>query len=293
MTRGRWTIVVTVALMVASPAVAGVSGGGSPLPVVGVVSVTPVLGSSCLAVEVPLAEGQALAGVRWYNNDAAAVFPQVLVGSGDPGTAPDLTGAQVVAEQVAGPSAGWGEVTFAMPVGSANGQLFVVFRFPAFAERDGGNGPGLGYVSEGGGLAGLASLDGVEWVRMGCLLAVQPILTDWAAGMTTLSGDADQEGAANPADCARTGLTGVSPNPFNPSTTVAFTLSAPCRARVAVYRLDGRRVAILCDELLAAGEHTRTWHGVDARGRLQGSGVYLIRLEADGLVFTQRMSLVR
>jgi len=293
MTHERWAIVVALALLAAPPAEAGVSGGSSPPPVAGVVSVTPVLAASCLAVEVPLPAGQALAGVRWYHNDGAVAFPQLLVGSGEPGTAPDLATTQVVAEQLIGPSAGWGEITFPIPLGSANGQLFVVFRFPAFAERDGGSGPGLGYVSEGGGLAGQASLDGAAWARIGCALAVQPILTDWVAGMTTLSGVADKEQAPAPADAPRTSLTTVSPNPFNPATTIAFTLSEPCQARLAVYRLDGRRVTTLCDEALPAGTHARTWQGADARGRPQSSGVYLVRLEAGGLVFTQPVSLVR
>jgi len=51
-------------------------------PVTGVIGLTPVLEHTCLAAYVPLAEGRALAGVVWYNNDGTAAFPRVLIASG-------------------------------------------------------------------------------------------------------------------------------------------------------------------------------------------------------------------
>lgn len=66
---------------------------------------------------------------------------------------------------------------------------------------------------------------------------------------------------------------GPSPNPFNPSTEVRFSLDAPGRVRLEVLDLRGRRVAILAEGELEAGPHVRRW---DASGR--PSGTYLFRL---------------
>ena len=55
-----------------------------PIAISGVVGMNPVPEGAYAAVWVPVPAGQALAGLRWYNNDVLAVFPQVLVASGTP-----------------------------------------------------------------------------------------------------------------------------------------------------------------------------------------------------------------
>jgi hypothetical protein len=67
------------------------------------------------------------------------------------------------------------------------------------------------------------------------------------------------------------------PNPFNPRTSVAFTLARAQTARVVAYDLAGRRVATLADRDFAAGTHRVDW---DASGLASGS--YLVRLEVAG-----------
>ena len=71
------------------------------------------------------------------------------------------------------------------------------------------------------------------------------------------------------------------PNPFTASTRIRFDLPRPAWTRLEVFDLQGRRVARLANELLAAGSHSRDWQGVrDGDGRVQ-PGVYLCRLMAD------------
>ncbi|MCU0453340.1 MAG: family 10 glycosylhydrolase [Bacteroidetes bacterium] len=69
------------------------------------------------------------------------------------------------------------------------------------------------------------------------------------------------------------------PNPFNPSTTIAFDLQWASMVRVTAYDMLGRAVATIADGPLHAGRHQRTWEpgGV-------ASGVYLIevRVSPDG-----------
>ncbi|MBK9777161.1 MAG: T9SS type A sorting domain-containing protein [bacterium] len=83
------------------------------------------------------------------------------------------------------------------------------------------------------------------------------------------------------------------PNPFNPRTTIRFTLPGDGVARLAIYDLAGRLVRTLVAGSLAAGEHEAVWDGCDDAGRAQASGSYLARLEAGSGVRTVRMALVR
>jgi len=78
------------------------------------------------------------------------------------------------------------------------------------------------------------------------------------------------------------------PNPFNPTTTVPVTLGRAARARLAVYDLRGRLVAILHDGDLPAGAHAFTF---DGRGL--GSGAYLARLTTPDGVQTRALTLIK
>jgi photosystem II stability/assembly factor-like uncharacterized protein len=77
------------------------------------------------------------------------------------------------------------------------------------------------------------------------------------------------------------------PNPFSPSTSVAFTLPAQCHARVTVVNVLGAEVAVLADAVTAAGRHTLRF---DA-GRLP-SGVYVCTLQAGATRLQRTMVLV-
>ncbi len=83
------------------------------------------------------------------------------------------------------------------------------------------------------------------------------------------------------------------PNPFNPSTTIAFVVAGAGPVELAIYSLDGRRVTTLVDEALPAGEHRRTWLGRDDRGRTVASGVYLARLVTGQSHHAIRLTLVK
>lgn len=94
-----------------------------------------------------------------------------------------------------------------------------------------------------------------------------------------------------PAPHAR--LLGVSPNPFNPGTTVSFTVPRAQRVRIAVHDLAGRRLAVLADADYAVGDHAVRWDGTAGDGRGLPSGAYVVRLETDRQVQSQLVSLVR
>lgn len=83
------------------------------------------------------------------------------------------------------------------------------------------------------------------------------------------------------------------PNPFNPSTTLSFTLPDPGRVLLAVYDITGRKVRTLVSESWRAGSHTVIWDGRDDAGNAVASGVYLSRLTAGKYTATGKMLLLK
>jgi hypothetical protein len=83
------------------------------------------------------------------------------------------------------------------------------------------------------------------------------------------------------------------PNPFNPRTSLAYTLPAPGHVRLTLLDLRGRLVRTLVDADQAAGRHDATWRGRDRAGAPVGSGVYVARLEYGGKARTRKIVLAR
>ena len=79
-----------------------------------------------------------------------------------------------------------------------------------------------------------------------------------------------------------------SPNPFNPSTLISYTLPEAAEVHLAVYDLKGREVAILFEGSQAAGRHKINWDGTGSP-----SGVYIYRLKAGDDIHTGKMSLMK
>jgi hypothetical protein len=70
----------------------------------------------------------------------------------------------------------------------------------------------------------------------------------------------------------------VFPNPFNPATTIRYTVPSNGRVELAVFDALGTRVALLVDAERSAGTYEFAWSGRDDMGRVVGSGVYFARV---------------
>lgn len=81
---------------------------------------------------------------------------------------------------------------------------------------------------------------------------------------------------------ARAAIRKVYPNPFNPSTTVEFSVPRQGRAVVRIFDIQGRSVARLLDEDLAAGVYRVKWDGTSDGGSVLASGVYHAVLQSAG-----------
>jgi hypothetical protein len=78
------------------------------------------------------------------------------------------------------------------------------------------------------------------------------------------------------------------PNPFNPATTIEYSLASAGPVTLKVYDALGREVAVLVDGELPAGSYAARW---DASGA--ASGVYVVRLQGDGNTATVKTMLLR
>jgi hypothetical protein len=83
------------------------------------------------------------------------------------------------------------------------------------------------------------------------------------------------------------------PNPFNPRTTIEYSLELEGDLQLAVFDVAGRHVRTLAAGPAQAGTHSVEWDGRNAAGRPVGSGVYLVRLESATATRVVRVSLLR
>jgi PA domain/FlgD Ig-like domain len=83
------------------------------------------------------------------------------------------------------------------------------------------------------------------------------------------------------------------PNPFNPETTIRFSLPSSERVTLNVYSASGALVRTLVDGVQPSGSHSFTWNGVDNRGNAVSSGVYFYRLTAGKFNDTRKMVLLK
>ncbi len=70
------------------------------------------------------------------------------------------------------------------------------------------------------------------------------------------------------------------PNPFNPETTISYSLPLDSNVAISVYNIKGQKVVDLVNEKLEKGEHSIVWKGKDSNMRNVASGVYFVRMKA-------------
>lgn len=69
------------------------------------------------------------------------------------------------------------------------------------------------------------------------------------------------------------------PNPFNPSTTIDYTLPQPGQVTLSIYNLFGQHVQTLVNEKQNAGTYSHIWNATDETGNKVSSGIYLYRIK--------------
>jgi hypothetical protein len=83
-------------------------------------------------------------------------------------------------------------------------------------------------------------------------------------------------------------ITACYPNPFNPSTTIRFSVETHDYASLQIYDTTGRLVETLVNDRFEGGEYEVEWNA-----SLHPSGLYFARLLADGMSFTAKLLLLK
>jgi hypothetical protein len=105
----------------------------------------------------------------------------------------------------------------------------------------------------------------------------------YAAGESEPTDEVEIEITLNTGEDAQsapvTRLSGNYPNPFNPSTTLRFSLKEAGEVTLEIFNVKGQRVTTLLDEYREAGSHRVIWNGKGEQEEELPGGIYFYRLE--------------
>lgn len=87
------------------------------------------------------------------------------------------------------------------------------------------------------------------------------------------------------------GISGVYPNPFNPSTTINYGISKPGSVELLIYNLKGQKVRSYQAYHSQPGEYTQVWDGLDSEGNICSSGIYNIVMSEGGRRYYRKVVL--
>jgi hypothetical protein len=130
----------------------------------------------------------------------------------------------------------------------------------------------------------------VEWTGVPTSLKTNPVLRYQPIGSATIQAVFAVETSVDrePEAVDRVELHAAYPNPFNPTTVIRWTMDVGRRTNVGVYDLLGREVARLIDGFSPAGTYEILFNATGLP-----SGVYIVRLTADGETLTRRITLLK
>ena len=83
------------------------------------------------------------------------------------------------------------------------------------------------------------------------------------------------------------------PNPFNPSTTIAFELNTAQTVSLTIYNILGERIKTLVNHHLEYGSHEFVWDGTNHQYQNVPSGVYFYQLTGKDFTYAKKMVLLK
>ncbi len=101
---------------------------------------------------------------------------------------------------------------------------------------------------------------------------------------------ANEDEVLNPAGIV---LKGNYPNPFNPETTISFTMDKPAPATLTIYNQKGQAVRTFDLPIASKGNNSLVWNGCDDSGLSVSSGIYYFRLKSGTYSSTKKMVLMK
>lgn len=107
------------------------------------------------------------------------------------------------------------------------------------------------------------------------------ILNNWVNGITELDWNQFLPVNEDVIDAKEILLTNY-PNPFNPTTTISFSIPNESNISISIYNIKGQKIKSLVTESFEIGNHSIIWNGDDESGKAVSSGVYLYKLSVNG-----------
>ncbi|MCK4694224.1 MAG: T9SS type A sorting domain-containing protein, partial [Candidatus Cloacimonetes bacterium] len=83
------------------------------------------------------------------------------------------------------------------------------------------------------------------------------------------------------------------PNPFNPTTTINYTLKEDTKVILEIYNIKGQKVRTLVDKHLEASNHMVVWNGRNDSGKSVSSGIYFYKMKSGNYSSTKKMILLK
>ena len=83
------------------------------------------------------------------------------------------------------------------------------------------------------------------------------------------------------------------PNPFNPTTNIAYSVKEAGNVTLQVYNIKGQLVKTLVDDVKETGKHTTIWAGTDNSNKSVSSGVYFYKMKSGNYTSTKKMILMK
>ncbi|MFC1556070.1 T9SS type A sorting domain-containing protein [candidate division KSB1 bacterium] len=83
------------------------------------------------------------------------------------------------------------------------------------------------------------------------------------------------------------------PNPFNPATTIEYSVPHTGHMRIDVYNILGQKVRTLVNDAMPTGNHLVLWDGRNEFGMSVSGGVYLVRMVAGNKVASRKILMVK
>ena len=90
-----------------------------------------------------------------------------------------------------------------------------------------------------------------------------------------------------------TALHGNYPNPFNPETTISYSVKDAGAVSIEIYNAKGQLVRTLVNEHKATGNYSIVWNGRDNNNQAVSSGVYFYKMLAGKYSSTRKMILMK
>lgn len=83
------------------------------------------------------------------------------------------------------------------------------------------------------------------------------------------------------------------PNPFNPSTTIEYSVQRSGKVQIRIYDTLGQLLRVVVDEVKLIGEYSVSWDGKDDSGRAVATGTYFYQFQIGEFISTKKMLLLR